>query len=254
MSLDFTDKVVLVTGASRGIGRACAQQFAEHGARVAIHYGHNESAARETLSLLPGQGHLIVQADIADAAQVKLLIEIVAREMGALDILVNNAGIFEAHPLPDVDYDQWLDTWQRIIHTNLIGSANATYWAAHYMMAHGGGRIVNISSRTVFRGKPEAPAYVASKAGMNAMSQSLAIALAPYGVYITIVAPGVVATDMATADLNSPAGDAIRAQSPMNRVATPEDVAYTALFLASEGAEYLTGTIVDVNGASYLRN
>lgn len=252
--MNFSGKVVLITGASRGIGRECARQFAAKGARVAVHYGHNQAAAEKTLALLEGEGHLTVQADIADPAHVQAMVQRVTDEMGALDVLVNNAGIFEDHPLPEQSYDQWLDVWQRIISTNLMGAANTTYCAAHHMIANGGGRIVNVSSRTVFRGKPEAPAYVASKAGLNAMSQSLAIALAPHGVYITIVAPGVVATDMATRDLAGPAGDAIRAQSPMNRVATPEDVAYTVTFLASEGAEFLTGTIVDINGASYLRN
>src|SRR5690606_7713363 len=139
--------------------------------------------------------------------------------------------------------------------TNLVGAANTTYCVARQMIRQGtGGRIVTISSRTAFRGKPEAPLYAASKAALNAMSQSLAVALAPHKIYIAIVAPGVVATDMAAGDLAGPLADSIRNQSPMGRVATPEDVAYTTLFLASEGAEYLTGTIVDVNGASYLRS
>jgi NAD(P)-dependent dehydrogenase (short-subunit alcohol dehydrogenase family) len=122
------------------------------------------------------------------------------------------------------------------------------------MMRRGGGRIVNISSRGAFRGEPTAPAYGASKAAMNSMGQSLAKALAPHNIFIGTVAPGFVETDMAARVLDTPAGDEIRNQSPLKRVAKPDEVAYAALFLASEGAEFSTGTIIDVNGASYLRS
>jgi len=170
-----------------------------------------------------------------------------------VNVLVNNAAIYEDHPVAKVDYSTWQTSWLQTIQTNLLGAANATYCAAQHMMGHGGGRIINISSRGAFRGEPDAPAYAASKAGLNAMGQSLAKALGAHKIYITTVAPGWVETDMAAAHLAGPDGDAIRAQSPLGRVATPDDVAYTVLFLASEGAEFLTGTIVDVNGASYLR-
>jgi NAD(P)-dependent dehydrogenase (short-subunit alcohol dehydrogenase family) len=121
------------------------------------------------------------------------------------------------------------------------------------MIEHGGGRIVNVSSRGAFRGEPEGPAYGASKAGLNSMSQSLAQRLAPHGVFVGAVAPGFVDTDMASRVLDGPNGDDVRAQSPLGRVAKPEEVAYAVLFLASEGSEFSTGTIIDVNGASYLR-
>lgn len=122
------------------------------------------------------------------------------------------------------------------------------------MIEHGGGRIVNVSSRGAFRGEPDAPAYGASKAGLNSMSQSLARALAPHNIFVGVVAPGWVETDMAADYLNGENGDSIRAQSPLGRVAKPEEVAYAVLFLASDGAEFATGTIIDVNGASYLRS
>ncbi len=121
------------------------------------------------------------------------------------------------------------------------------------MKDHGGGRIINISSRGAFRGEPTKPAYGASKAGLNSLTQSLAVALAPHKIYVGAVAPGFVDTELAADRLNSPEGEAIRAQSPFNRVATPEEVAHAVYFLASEGAEFSTGTIIDVNGASYLR-
>lgn len=251
--LDFTGQVVLITGASRGIGRATAVRFARQGARVAVHYHSNAQAAAETLAALPGSGHLVVQADMADADGVRRMVESVVQQMGRLDVLVNNAGIYEDHPVATVSYDDWQAAWTRILQTNLVGAANAAYCAARHMLTQGGGRIINVTSRGAFRGEPDAPAYGASKAAMNSMSQSLAKALAPHGIYVTAVAPGWVETDMAADYLNAPGGDAIRAQSPLNRVATPDEVAYTVLFLASRGAEFLTGAVVDVNGASYLR-
>ena len=252
--MDFTGKVVLVTGASRGIGRACAHEFARHGARVAIHYHSNEAAAQASLDSLDGSGHLLVQAEIGDAAEVNALVDTVVAKLGRLDVLVNNAGIFAEHPIDGVSYDEWQSTVGLILQTNLVGASNVTYCAAQQMIRQGGGRIVTVSSRTAFRGKPEAPLYAASKAALNAMSQSLAVALAPHNIYVGVVAPGVVATEMATQDLAGPLGDSIRNQSPMGRVATPEEVAYTVASLASTGAEFLTGTIVDINGASYLRS
>lgn len=252
--LDFTAKTVLISGASRGIGRVTAQLFAQRGARVAVHYHQNRAAAEETVSTLEGEKHVIVQGDLGDAEQVRRIVDETLESFGRIDVLVNNAGIYEEHPLDAVDYAQWQESWRRVLDTNLVGTANLTFCVARHMIGSGGGRIVNVSSRGAFRGEPEAPAYGASKAGLNAMGQSLAKHLAPHNVLVTTVAPGWVETDMASASLQGESGEAIRAQSPLGRVARPEEVAYTILFLASEGAEFLTGTIVDVNGASYLRS
>ena len=171
-----------------------------------------------------------------------------------LDAVVNNAGVFSGHPPATTSYDAWQSAWQQTLAINLVGPANVCWAAAQHMQKNGGGRIVNVSSRGAFRGEPEAPAYGASKAGLNALTQSLAIALAPHAIYVAAVAPGFVETDMATASLKGEGGDAIRAQSPLGRVARPEEVAAAVLFLASTGAEFSTGAIVDVNGASYLRS
>jgi 3-oxoacyl-[acyl-carrier protein] reductase len=253
IEMKFTDQIILVTGASRGIGRAVARQFAEKGGRVAVHYNSNQAAAEETLNSLSGTGHLIVQANLGDPDAVQRMVETVIRDMGGLHVLVNNAGIYEEHKITEVDYITWQTAWMETLATNLLGAANAAYCAAQHMMQHGGGRIINVSSRGAFRGEPEAPAYGASKAAMNAMGQSLAKALAPHHIYVTTVAPGWVETDMAADYLAGTEGDAIRAQSPLNRVATADEVAYTVLFLASAGAEFLTGGVIDINGASYLR-
>lgn len=252
--IDLTGKVALVTGSSRGIGREIAVLFAQAGARVAIHYNRNRQAAEETRSLLEGRNHALFEANLSSPLSAERLVGEVVREMGSLDILVNNAGIFEEHPVATASFEEWQDAWQRILDVNLLGPANLCYWAAHSMMERGGGRIVNVSSRGAFRGEPDAPAYGASKAGLNAMSQSLAKALAPHRIFVCVVAPGFVETDMASGDLNGPQGDAIRAQSPLNRVARPDEVARAVLFLAAEGTEFMTGCIVDVNGASYLRS
>jgi NAD(P)-dependent dehydrogenase (short-subunit alcohol dehydrogenase family) len=128
-----------------------------------------------------------------------------------------------------------------------------SFCAMQHMKAQGGGRIVNVSSRGAFRGEPNAPAYAASKAGLNALSQSMAKALAPHSIFVCVVAPGYVETDMSVTHLSGPGGDAIRNESPLGRVATPEEVANAVVFLASEGTDYLTGCVVDINGASYLR-
>jgi NAD(P)-dependent dehydrogenase (short-subunit alcohol dehydrogenase family) len=251
--MDFTAKNVLVTGASRGIGRSIAQQFAAQGARVAIHYRSNRVAAEETLLSLAGEGHLLFSAEIGDPQQVEVLVEQVITAMGRIDILINNAGIYIDHPLPTTDYAAWQAAWTRVLAVNLTGIANMMWCVGQHMLQNGGGRIVNISSRGAFRGEPTAPAYGASKAGLNAMSQSLAKLLAPHNIFVAVVAPGFVETEMAADHLAGAAGAAIRAQSPLNRVATPDEVARAAVFLASPGTEFMTGAIIDVNGASYLR-
>ena len=250
---DFEGKVVLVTGGSGGIGRTVCRRFAERGARVWVHYHGGAEAAAETLRLLAGDHHATIRADLRQPAEVRAMVDRVVAESGAIDVLVNNAGIYERHPPLEVDFEAWCDAWRRTLGTNLVGAADACHCAARHMAAAGGGRIVNVSSRGAFRGEPESPAYGASKAGLNALSQSLALALAPHGIFVFAVAPGFVETAMARDDLTGERAEAIRRQSPLGRVATTEDVAYWVLCLADPAASFATGAIVDVNGASYLR-
>jgi 3-oxoacyl-[acyl-carrier protein] reductase len=245
--------VALVTGGSRGIGRAVAGEFAARGATVVVQYRADRRAAGETLARLGPGAHRAAQADLADPGQARSLVERVVDELGRIDVLVNNAGIYEAQPILEISYEEWQRIWRRTIDTNLLGPANLFHAVAPHMAAAGGGRIVNVSSRGAFRGEPTHPAYGASKAGLNSLGQSMARALAPHGIYVTTVAPGYVATDMAAPYLDGPGGDEIRAQSPLGRVATPEEVARVVVFLATPGTESLTGAVVDVNGASYLR-
>ena len=253
MSADFEGRVVLVTGGSRGIGRAVAREFAAGGATVAVQFRTDRAAASDTLAGLTGGGHLALQADLADPEQARALVGRVVDELGRVDVLVNNAGIYEEHPVLETGYEDWIATWRRTIDVNLLGPANLIHAVAPHMVAAGGGRIVNVSSRGAFRGEPDHPAYGASKAGLNSLGQSMARALGGRGIYVTTVAPGFVETDMAAPFLAGPEGDTIRGQSPLGRAATAEEVARVVVFLATPGAESTTGAVVDVNGASYLR-
>jgi 3-oxoacyl-[acyl-carrier protein] reductase len=249
-----TGRAVLVTGASRGIGAAVARAFAAAGDRVAVHYGSARERAERTLASLPGDGHVLAGADLADPEAVRRMVDRAAEALDGLDVLVNNAGVYPLNEITDSSYEQWQRAWRATLEVNLVGSANVTWCAVRHMLPRGGGRVVNVSSRGAFRGEPTHLAYGASKAGLNALGQSLARALAPHGIAVATVAPGFVDTDMAAALLAGPRGDEIRAQSPFGRVATPEEVASVVLFLASPAAEFASGTIIDVNGASYLRS
>ncbi|MFJ8833748.1 SDR family NAD(P)-dependent oxidoreductase [Micromonospora aurantiaca] len=253
----MSGRAVLVTGASRGIGRAVARAFAAGGDRVAIHHRDSAELAERLRTELPGDGHVVVRADLADPDAVRAMVDEAAQRLGGLDVLVNNAGVFgpadPPHPVFESSYEQWRARWREVLDTNLVGAANAAWCAAQHMRDRGG-RIVNVSSRGAFRGEPANPAYGASKAGMNAMAQSLAVALAPYGIAVACVAPGFVETDMTNEHLKSERGEAVRAQSPFHRVARPEEIAAAVHWLASPEAEWAAGTIIDLNGASYLRS
>lgn len=246
MTIDFTGKTILVTGASGGIGRAIAQAFAKANGNVIIHYNSNKSGAEDTLKSLSGNGHAIIQSNLSIPEAVKSMVY----SIGALDVVVNNAAVVEQFDFDALDYNQWQDVWDRTISANLLGPAYLMFCAAKAMQNNGGGKFVNISSRGAFRGEPKAPAYGASKAGLNALGQSMAQALAKDNIFVYTIAPGFVETDRVKDMIN----DDIKAQSPLNRVAKPEEVARTTLWLASDGNDFLTGAIVDVNGASYLRS
>ncbi|MEN1785608.1 MAG: SDR family oxidoreductase [Bacteroidota bacterium] len=251
--MEFKDKKVLITGASRGIGKAIALAFAEKGGIVGLNFKSNRTAAEGTLAELPGVGHALFQQDIAEKAQCQQLISNFVSYYGQLDILVNNAGISIFHEIDVVNFEDWTAAWEATFKTNLFAAANLTYCASQAMMQSGGGRIINISSRGAFRGEPTKPAYGASKAALNAMTQSLAKKLAPHAIYLGVVAPGFTETEMATVTLTAAERENLLRESPFQRMAQPEEVAHAVCFLASERAAYASGTIIDVNGASYFR-
>jgi NAD(P)-dependent dehydrogenase (short-subunit alcohol dehydrogenase family) len=252
-NMDLSGKHAIVTGASSGIGRAIAKLFAERCARVAVHYNTNKAGAEDTFELLSGSGHLLIAADLTDPDEVAHLVSTVIESFNGIDILVNNAGVYREHRISEVAYNNWQAAWDTVMKTNLFGPANMIYHVSRQMSKQGGGKIINISSRGAFRGEPEAPAYGASKAGLNSLSQSMAKALGGMGIHVYSVAPGFVETEMAAPRMTGERGETIRSESPLGRVARPEEIAHTVLFLASEGSEFLTGSILDVNGASYLR-
>ena len=252
--MDFTGRNVLITGGSRGIGKAAAIAFAKAGAQVGINYKSNHQTAEETLQLLEGRGHQLFPGDIADKTAQQQLIKDFTDHYGRLDILVNNAGISVPHDFDEVGFDDWSSAWEETLRTNLFAPANLSFLAAKAMIPTGGGHLVNVSSRGAFRGEPGKPAYGASKAALNALSQSLAKRLAPYKIYVGAVAPGFTETDMGAKTLTPTERENLLRESPFKRMAQPHEVAHAILFLASKEAAYSSGAIIDVNGASYLRS
>lgn len=263
---------VLVTGASRGVGAAVAAAFAAMGDRVVVHHRGEGSVERAeaVLAGLPGTGHARVAADLSDPTAVRRLADAAVDALGRVDVLVNNAAMIVApesgsasrrgdHPLEETSYEDWVTVWERTLATNLLGPAHLTWCVARHMIdsppAEGlpVGRIVNVGSRGAYRGEPDIPAYGASKAGLHAFGQSMAQRLGRHGIAVTSIAPGFIATEMAGYAMDGPGGDAVRAQSPFGRVATPEEVAQAVCVLASPGAEWASGAVVDFNGASHLR-
>ncbi|MEV6416120.1 SDR family oxidoreductase [Kribbella sp. NPDC051718] len=260
---------VLVTGASRGVGAEVARVFAAAGDRVVLHCRGAVDKANAVLAELPGEGHAVLSGDLGDAAVIPSLVEESAKVLGRIDVLVNNAALFVeepvagsrriGHPVLETSYEDWVQTWRRTLSVNLEAAAHLTWCVARQMLevepADGvkRGAVVNVGSRGAYRGEPDVPAYGASKAGLHSFGQSMAVALAPHDITVTSIAPGFIATDMTAQNLDGPGGDAIRAQSPFNRVATATEIANAVHWLASAEATWSSGAVLDFNGASYLR-
>ncbi len=249
---NFTDKIVCVTGGSRGIGRAIIKAFDALGATCGIIYRSDDASAERILTELEGTNHRLFKADVSDPDQAAKVIDDLIQAFGKIDIFVNNAGIGSHHPIDEMSYTDWQAHFKKIMAINFQAGANLSHQVSQHMIAKKSGYIINVTSRGAFRGEPLQPAYGASKAAMNSLTQSLAYALAPHNIFVGAVAPGFVETDMAKERLEGPRGDGIRSQSPMNRVAKPEEVAQAVVLMASSPI-WMTGGIFDVNGASYFR-
>lgn len=238
-------KVALVTGASRGIGREIALEFAREGADVAVNYAGSEEKAREVAEEIKAMGRkaLLVQCDVSDSQAVQDMIKSVVDYFGGLDILVNNAGITRDNLILRMKEEEW----DAVINTNLKGVFLCTKAAARAMMKKRSGRIINISSIVGITGNPGQANYVAAKSGVIGLTKTTAKEFASRGITVNAIAPGFISTDM-TEDLPEEVKEAMIKQVPLARIGEPKEIARVALFLASSDSSYMTGQILRVDG------
>lgn len=252
MHIDLSDQILLVTGASRGIGRATAQALADAGGTVAVHYGRSEAAATEVAAACGPQARAF-QADLSTVDAADELIDRVVDAYGRLDALVLNAGVAVPTPLDD-DTADWRAAWANTMHVNLRAPELLSRHAVrHFQSRSTGGRIVSIASRAAFRGDtPDYMTYAASKAGLVALTRSLARGFGGDGVKAFTVAPGFTRTDMAQDFIDTYGEAHATSDLALNRLTEPDDVASVVVFLASGHADHATGTTLDVNAGSYV--
>ena len=247
--VDFENRTVLVTGGSRGIGRACCRRVAQAGARVAINYHARQDDARETARLVESAGGqaMIVQADVADEQSVEAMVARVNDQFGPIEMLVNNAGIFEL-----VGHDATtLDHWKRTLEVNLTGTYLVTWAVKDQMIAQKFGRIVNVSSIAALRARPNAIAYAASKAGVVAFTKSAAEALIPYNIRINAVAPGLIETEILE-DVDENTRARLIEETPMKRIGQADEIADVVHFLLSEASRFMMGQTLVASGGRVM--
>ncbi|WCK53014.1 3-oxoacyl-[acyl-carrier-protein] reductase [Aneurinibacillus sp. Ricciae_BoGa-3] len=242
-------KTALVTGASRGIGRAIAIELASQGADIAINYAGNKTSAQEVADIIHGMGRkaVVVQANVADSTQVESMVKHVVETFGKLDILVNNAGITRDNLLMRMKEEEF----DQVIATNLKGVFNCIKAVTRPMMKARSGRIINISSVVGVMGNAGQANYVAAKAGVIGLTKSAARELASRGVTVNAVAPGFIETDM-TDVLGEDTKASLLSQIPLTRLGHPDDIAHLVKFLASDEASYITGQVLHVDGGMYM--
>jgi 3-oxoacyl-[acyl-carrier protein] reductase len=249
--LDLSGKIVVITGASRGIGAETARRMAAAGAKVVINY-HSSDAAANALVREIGERAVAIRADIADPDALKAMIDEVASRLGTIDVLVNNAAVFEYNPFDGDDYAAWQKGWRRTFDLNVFAAANAAWLAMRVMRRNGGGKIINVASRAAWRGETEFADYGASKAALVNLTRSIARACAKDNIVASCVAPGFIETEMAKPELEKHREE-ILSQIPLRRVGSVDDVAGVILFLASPMGDYLNGVTIDINGGSWFQ-
>ena len=242
-------KVAIITGASRGIGRACALELAKAGAKIVVNFAGNKAAAEQVVALIKESGGeaVLFQADIARAGDADALIKAALDAFGRIDILVNNAGITRDNLLLRMKEEEW----DAVMNTNLKGVFNCTKAVAKVMMKQRSGRIINMTSVVGQMGNAGQSNYSAAKAGVIGFTKSLAKELASRNITVNAVAPGFIATDM-TAVLTEDVKTGLANQIPLSRLGMPEDVAGAVLFLASDAANYITGQTINVDGGMVM--
>lgn len=247
--MNFEGQSVLVTGASRGIGRAIALGFAAQGANVAINYAGSREKAEDTASQCGEYGvkTLVIQADVSSESDVKEMLKQVTEEFGGIDVLVNNAGITKDNLLMRMKEDEWDD----VIDTNLKSVFLTSRAAARPMMKKRGGAIINMASVVGTTGNPGQANYTASKAGVVGLTKTLARELASRNIRVNAVAPGFISTEM-TDELEEGTKEQMMQQIPLQKLGDTEDVANTVLFLASDSAKYMTGQTLHVDGGMVM--
>ncbi len=251
MNLSLAGQVALVSGASRGIGAAIARMLGQAGATVAVHYGRTEAAAAAIAAEIGGDSKPF-SADLKDTGQCEALVKSIIQTYGRLDVLVNNAGI--ALPVAqDAPRADWERVWWETLQVNLVAGAALCHWALPHFIAQGGGRIIHIASRAAFRGDTtDYMAYAASKGGMVALSRSIARGYGKQGIKSFVIAPGFTMTDMAADFVEAYGEDYVKRGLALDSLTLPEDVAPTAVFLASGYMDHATGCTIDINAGSYV--
>ncbi|MGC5327171.1 3-oxoacyl-[acyl-carrier-protein] reductase [Brevibacillus sp. SYSU BS000544] len=242
-------KVALVTGASRGIGRAIALRLAKEGANVAVNYSGSEAAAAETVEAIKALGReaIMVRANVGNADEVNDMFKAVLDQFGQVDILVNNAGITRDNLIMRMKEDEWDD----VIDINLKGVFNCIKAATRPMMKQRSGRIINITSVVGVMGNAGQANYVAAKAGVIGLTKTTARELASRNITVNAVAPGFIDTDM-TSKLPEDVRSGLMTQIPLGRLGQADDIAQVVLFLASDAANYMTGQTLHVDGGMYM--
>jgi 3-oxoacyl-[acyl-carrier protein] reductase len=251
MMIDLTGKKALITGGSRGIGRATAILLAKAGADVAITYQLQEKTALEVKAAVEALGRrcLAVRAEISAETEVRRAVEEIIRAWGRIDILINNAGIWTYLEIGSGDTKAWEETMA----VNLDSVYYFTDAVVPHMKKQKRGAIINVGSTAGIRGEALHSHYAATKGALNALTKSWAVEFAPHNIRVNLVAPGWVETDMCTEVFSDPAfKESVRQSIPLKRIPPPEDIAGPILFLASDLARHITGAIINVNGGSVL--